>query len=121
VDLVLGRSTPGRINLLSEVDLAMKFAKSETGEYLFFCPGCQCNHSIWPRPSSNPENGASWEFDGNVDRPTVSPSLLVKRHFTAPDRRDQICHSFITDGNIRFLGDSTHALAGQTLEIPDYD
>ena len=33
---------------------------------------------------------------------------------TAPDR---VCHSFVTDGNIQFLSDCTHSLAGQTVPL----
>ena len=29
------------------------------------------------------------------------------------------CHSFVTDGRIQFLSDCTHALAGQTVDLPD--
>jgi hypothetical protein len=29
------------------------------------------------------------------------------------------CHSFVTDGRIQFLSDSTHALAGQTVDLPE--
>ena len=28
------------------------------------------------------------------------------------------CHSFVTDGRIQFLSDSTHVLAGQTVDLP---
>ena len=31
-----------------------------------------------------------------------------------------VCHSFVTDGRIRFLGDCTHALKGQTVPIPEW-
>lgn len=31
------------------------------------------------------------------------------------------CHSYITDGKIKFLADCHHSLAGQTVEIPDWD
>ena len=30
---------------------------------------------------------------------------------------DERCHSFVTDGKIRFLGDSTHKLKGQTVPL----
>ena len=30
-----------------------------------------------------------------------------------------VCHSFITDGRIQFLGDCTHELKGQTVELPE--
>ena len=29
------------------------------------------------------------------------------------------CHSFVRSGRIEFLSDSTHALAGQTVDLPD--
>lgn len=28
-----------------------------------------------------------------------------------------VCHSFVFDGEIRFLGDCTHALAGKTVPL----
>jgi hypothetical protein len=28
---------------------------------------------------------------------------------------------FVTDGRIQFLGDCTHALAGQTVDLPDWE
>jgi len=33
---------------------------------------------------------------------------------------DVVCHSFVTDGRIQFLGDCTHTLAGQTVDLPDW-
>jgi hypothetical protein len=29
------------------------------------------------------------------------------------------CHSFVRAGRIEFLNDSTHALAGKTVDLPD--
>ena len=37
------------------------------------------------------------------------------------DQTKQVCHSFIKDGNIQYLNDCTHKLAGQTIEIPDWE
>jgi len=85
--------------------------KNETVEYWFHCPGCEYNHGVrvkGPHPV--------WQWNGNVDKPTVSPSLLVNG--STPETR---CHSFITDGKIQFLGDCFHSLKGQTVEIPDYE
>ncbi|WP_241754456.1 hypothetical protein [Cupriavidus basilensis] len=31
-----------------------------------------------------------------------------------------VCHSFVTDGRIQFLGDCTHALAGQTVPLAEF-
>lgn len=60
-----------------------------------------------------------WTFNGDIHRPTIAPSILVRGH------RDEvgnfICHSFVTDGKIQFLSDCTHELAGQTIELPDIE
>ncbi len=29
-----------------------------------------------------------------------------------------VCHTFVTDGRIQFLGDCTHVMAGQTVDLP---
>ncbi len=76
-------------------------------KYIFHCPGCECLHSYDVRTDGGRPN---WTFNGDFDRPTFSPSLLY------PDR---ICHLFLTDGKIRFLGDCTHKLAGQVVEMVD--
>lgn len=70
----------------------------------FDCPGCKFLHSIRIKPDG-------WEWNGDLVLGTFSPSLLVRW----PDGR---CHSFIRDGRIQFLSDSTHDLAGQTVDIP---
>lgn len=31
-----------------------------------------------------------------------------------------VCHSFVRAGRIEFLGDCTHALAGQTVPLPPW-
>ena len=91
-------------------------------QYMFWCPGCNEYHSIWTgagRPS--------WTFNGDLDKPTCSPSLRVQMgpecdpvtHLAPKGAPKRVCHSFIKDGMIQFLGDCTHALAGQTVEIPE--
>jgi hypothetical protein len=37
------------------------------------------------------------------------------------DHIDMVCHSFVRDGRIEFLSDSTHHLSGQTVELPEVD
>jgi len=90
--------------------------------YLVACPGCDCTHQIFTGNGPGP----SWSFNGDPDRPTFSPSLLVKMtrcdpetHLAIPGASKMVCHSFIKDGKIQFLGDCTHPLAGQTVEIPE--
>ena len=96
------------------------------GVYVFNCPGCNASHSINTEDEGYPH--PIWSFNNNVDKPTISPSLLVRypANPNATDdfkewRKERICHSFIKDGNIQFLGDCTHDLAGKTVEIPDFD
>lgn len=94
----------------------------------FWCPGCSGSHAIVTR-RSDPTKHPIWTWDGNVDSPTFSPSVLVTVRWslvskgegdTAEDRRDEVCHSFVEAGSIRFLGDCTHALAGQKVTLPDW-
>lgn len=60
--------------------------------YWHWCPACEMHH---PLP-------LSWNFNGNVEKPTFSPSFKQMRI------RNGDCHYFITDGNIQFLSDSWH-------------
>lgn len=60
-----------------------------------------------------------WDFNGDPERPTLSPSLLRTYTVTGEGAPKLICHSFIRDGQIQYLGDCTHALAGQTVDLPE--
>ncbi len=83
--------------------------------YGFTCPGCLCDHMITTN-DSNPKH--NWTFNGDINRPTFSPSLLV---YSQPksDPPGPRCHSFIRDGKIQFLDDCEHGLKGQTIELPE--
>jgi len=83
------------------------------GYFEFFCPGCKERHVI----CTNPKFGPVWQFNKDLDRPTASPSLLVR--WNDPDG-NHVCHSFIRDGKIQFLNDCTHELKGQTIDIPEW-
>ena len=101
----------------------------------FKCPGCNQVHGV-------PVNrGGAWGWNGDADKPTFTPSILVRSGHYASHYKDGdhcwckfndehpdeplrfkcgVCHSFVTDGRIQFLGDCTHALAGQTVDLPDW-
>lgn len=84
------------------------------GLYYFHCPGCGNAH---PVHTITPNIGGSvWSFNGDVNKPTISPSLLCNKDW--PTSR---CHSFIKDGNIQFLADCWHELKGQIVEIPEWE
>lgn len=95
----------------------------EGGRLAFRCPGCDEAHHIQVGEGPGPR----WGWNGDVDRPTFTPSVLV----TSPANPDagpgfeewlteRRCHSFVTDGRIQFLGDCTHALQGQTVDLPPW-
>jgi hypothetical protein len=75
-------------------------------KHAFFCPGCGFAH--WFKT-----DGGGWTWNGDRERPTISPSVLA----WADAFR---CHSFVTDGRIRFLNDCTHNMKGQTVELPEF-
>ena len=72
---------------------------------VIFCPGCKRAHPFDER----------WTFNGSLQHPTFSLSLRV-----LADDGGTECHSFVTDLRIEFLSDSRHALAGQTVELPEW-
>lgn len=74
--------------------------------HLYKCPGCGYEHAFSPQVH---------KYNGNVNLPTVSPSLLHSN-----PQRYKTCHSFMRDGRIQFLGDCWHELKGQTVDLPDY-
>lgn len=95
------------------------------GGYTHWCPACGEVHTIYD----------SWTFNGDVNKPTFSPSVKVggvqkivdaqgkwagdwKR---GPDGNPlpQCCHYFLRDGQIQFCGDCTHAMSGQTVPLPE--
>lgn len=99
--------------------------------YAIYCLGCGTIHALATEP--NTVSKAKWGFNGNLDSPTFTPSLLVKtgKYVEPKYEEDQdmvkagmgstICHSFITNGQIQYLGDCTHHLTNQTVELPTWD
>lgn len=90
--------------------------KDGSRSYSFNCPGCGRHHAIRVGNSDGP----SWSFNGDMDKPTFSPSILDRIALTGGGYRNG-CHFFIRDGEIQFCGDSEHKLAGQTVDLPEID
>lgn len=101
----------------------------EGGKLAFWCQGCKCSHAVDER----------WQFNGNFDKPTLHPSILIDTgHYRSghtgdcwctyneahPDNPSPFkcgrCHTFVTDGNIQFLPDCTHHLAGKTIALEPF-
>lgn len=108
------------------------------GRLTWWCPGCDGPHQVAIGEGAGPR----WGWNGDVNRPTFTPSVLVTWREPAAlhdmellqkqlaDRAsglidripqaDKVCHSFVVDGAMQFLGDCTHKLAGQTVPIPEW-
>lgn len=101
---------------------------------MYWCQGCNGAHVIYHGA------GHPWTWDGNLEAPTFSPSVLIRTgHYSdrpepLPDGRCSwcveaeteghatmcsLCHTFITAGMVQFLSDCTHQYAGQLLALPD--
>jgi hypothetical protein len=72
------------------------------GDHIFWCQGCEYAHGI----------DSGWSFNGDLAKPTVSPSLL--------SQGEKRCHLFIREGRLEFLSDCDHALAGQTVDMAPF-
>lgn len=94
--------------LIVSIILSPKLRDAGDGMYMHWCPGCNARHLI--NVGEPNANGAIWSFDGHTERPTFSPSINIVGS----------CHYFITEGQIQFCADSAHALAGKTVELPDF-
>lgn len=107
---------------------------AEDGGLMFLCPGCDSPHMVHVGEGGGPR----WGYNGNPEAPTFTPSVLVRsQEWTPPvtsenlatwkrepwpqTKVESVCHSFVVDGRIQFLGDCTHALAGQTVDLPPFN
>lgn len=82
---------------------------------MFICPGCAewGGSGVHMLPVAGDTAGRPiWEWDGNLDAPTLSPSILTRVG------EGRVCHSFLRAGVFEFLGDSTHSLAGRQVPLP---
>lgn len=96
--------------------------------YAHFCPGCEAMHRL-------PD---SWQFNGDVNNPTFTPSfkhsgmktVIVDGEWTGEWERDAqgkpipyVCHYILTNGILNFCNDCTHSLSGKSVPLallPDY-
>lgn len=98
-----------------------KVLKSLRPDHLaYWCPGCKTIHVVKIDPDQKP----CWTWNGNPDKPTFSPSILVKTGRAVDPKYEphgndppEICHCFIRNGVIDFLTDCKHDLAGRKVEM----
>jgi hypothetical protein len=87
--------------------------------YLHWCQGCKEGH-VYPTARVN---GPNWSFNGNVQSPSFTPSMLIyipagnygEDNKFVPQRTR--CHYYLTDGRLAFCTDSPHEFSGQTVPL----
>lgn len=103
------------------------------GHLMFLCPGCNEHHIV--KVTTN-EDKSGWEWNRDILFPTFTPSIKVEYVKPTPQgltmlnhsaplppgesrypSTDEVCHSYVRDGNIEFLHDSTHRLAGRIVPL----
>lgn len=95
---------------------------------LFWCPGCNEPHGPRVAPEGAEPGEPHWSWNGSLELPTLSPSIRVSGVRLPRDGAPAdapwppfVCHSFVRAGRIEFCSDSTHALAGATVDLPPWD
>lgn len=111
---------------------SQRIYKVARGTWGFLCEGCDGYHTIWTVEAENHGQRPRWGFDGNLELPTIIPSVLntwgkfADPNWEEPNEPSILegyswsgkCHIFVTRGQIQWLGDCTHKLAGQTKMLP---
>ena len=98
------------------------------------CPGCKEYHTFTCNGRKWQSTGASWNFDGDMNFPTITPSINIgwgkeaDANWQEPDGEDAgtnwsgRCHSVIARGLISFCIDSTHWLSGKNdIPLPEIE
>lgn len=98
---------------MSDSDGNQVLVRATDGVLMFFCPGCHEIHGVWTE-KPNELTGARWNWNGDMVKPSFTPSILVHGSDGALPR----CHSYVTNGTINYCPDSGHALAGQNVILP---
>lgn len=106
---------------MSQVSVKLRRA---SGAYTHWCPACEEMHQL-------PD---SWNFDGNLEFPTFTPSFKHRGMQTvkvngkwngewvldaAGNPIPRVCHYILTAGVLNFCADCTHSMAGEKKLLPD--
>lgn len=86
---------------------AVKNQNEEHAGWLIWSPGDE-QHILFDE---------RWNFNGDFENPTFTPSMLVNANMPGHIRS----HFYVTNGKIQYLDDCDHKLAGQTVEMVDLD
>lgn len=107
----MSEATYNSIRTLARRDVPLGYAI-----YYFWCPGCKHCHGF--RVGGDPKkDGPQWDFNGDMEKPTFSPSLRM--FVTDPETKQEktICHLHLIDGEISFCGDGEHDHKNKTVPL----
>ncbi len=101
--------------------MALQLTKSAKGgeSVWFWCNGCDTHHRYQTKRDDGVTDGPLWKFNGDLDNPTFSPSLRCNGSpgVADPERGVHLCHLYLRNGQVQYLNDCTHALAGMTVPV----
>lgn len=117
---------------------AISFTGPDGQMYLkYVCPACDEQHHVPVLINQKGPANEGWNWNGNEERPTLSPSVKLTSGKYVPEwdkikheyddrsgqewieKNSRICHYFIRDGRIEYCGDCTHTMAGKKVELPE--
>lgn len=101
------------------------FATCKEGEcrtvgFMFYCPGCKHAHpfhTVDYRTALTGHANPTWSFNGDMEKPTFSPSLQVNKPGQAG-----CCHLHVVDGIILYANDggTAHELKGKQVPLEEF-
>lgn len=94
---------------MGKKDVITKIQDDPRGIYIFYCPACKYHH---PYNTVKVDNNPCWKFNGDMIKPTFTPSLKCFGGSTGTS-----CHLFVTDGKIIYCNDCPHEMAGKTIDM----
>lgn len=100
-------SPQGPNDVVSTVEAGEGATDPEYLALVWDCAGC---HQIHVVQVGGVRVRASWRWNSSLTSPTLTPSILKYGHGPR-------CHSFVENGNVRFLSDCEHELAGKTVAM----
>lgn len=100
----------------------------DSGRLIFWCQACQTHHYI------QVEGAPKWDWNGDMVKPTVSPSIRVRGVVPLSDAEISLvmvgvsvetkefqCHLWVKDGVIQYCNDCIHPLSGQNIPMIPFD
>lgn len=66
------------------------------------------------------EGTSNWTWNGDLNAPTLRPSILTTWEGGDPFQK-VVCHSYVENGVVSFLYDSSHDLSGKSRPLLDFD